>query len=85
MCKQISSDSLTNVINKLCIYKAYKCIEDLALNNLWGLICRKTQPSQSIRDKNANQEKIALSAGAASLLRGKTSLNPNDCPGFDTK
>ena len=46
----MSSDSFKNVIDKLCVYKAYNNMykEDLVLNNLQGLICHKTQLNQII-------------------------------------
>ena len=43
ICKQLSSGSFKNAIYKLCIYNSYMYEEDLALDNLQGLICHKTQ------------------------------------------
>ena len=45
----MSSGSFKNVIYNLYIYKSYICEEELALNNLQGLICYKTQQKQIIR------------------------------------
>ena len=44
----MKSVSLKNVTNKLFVYKSYlvyRYKKDLALNNLQGLICHKTQPT----------------------------------------
>ena len=48
-CKQISTVSSKNIMYKMClqiIFNTYICIEDLALNNLQGLICHKIHPTQ---------------------------------------
>ena len=48
VCKQVNSGSFKNVIYKICIYYSYLIYmykEDLALNNLLGLICHKIQPT----------------------------------------
>ena len=48
LCKQMISGSFKIVIFKLWVYKSYfqyMSTQDLALNNLQGLICHKTQPS----------------------------------------
>ena len=37
----MSSGLFKDVIYKLCVYKSYTYKEDLALNNLQGLICHK--------------------------------------------
>ena len=53
--KKMSSNSLKNVIYKMCLEIMYISNifiyiykQDLALNNLQGLICYKTQPNQII-------------------------------------
>ena len=37
----MSTGSITDVIDKLCVYQQHMYKEDLALNNLEGLICKK--------------------------------------------
>ena len=47
--QKMSSGSLKNVINKMClqiIFLVYLYKEDLALNNHLELICRKPQPTK---------------------------------------
>ena len=49
--KKMNTGSFKNVINKMCLeilYLIYMYKEDLALNNLQGLICLKTQLNQII-------------------------------------
>ena len=51
LCKEISTGSFKNVINKMFtthMYLIYMYKEDMALNNLQCLICHKTQPNQII-------------------------------------
>ena len=50
VCKQMYSGSFkNNVTNKLFADESYLCVsvheQDLRLNNLQGLICRKTRPT----------------------------------------
>ena len=47
VCKLMSSILFKNVIYKLFAYKSYMYKEDLALNNLQGLIFDKTHPNKS--------------------------------------
>ena len=53
VCKNNVLRLVKNVINKMCLQIIYIYIyiyiykEDLALNNLRGLICHKTQPNQT--------------------------------------
>ena len=52
VCKQMSSGSFENIINKMClqiIYLAYMYKEDLALNIPQGLICH--QPNKQTKYK----------------------------------
>ena len=39
----MSSDSLENVIKKMCLQIIYIYVKDLALNNLQWLICHKSK------------------------------------------
>ena len=48
MCKHMNSGSFENVTNKLLVYKSCICYmsqQNFTLNNLQGLICHKTQPT----------------------------------------
>ena len=44
----MSFGSFKIVTNKLFVYKSYIYTQDMALNNLQGLICHKTQPTNLV-------------------------------------